>query len=560
MRGAVMVLSVCLATPVLAEEIKVDSKIDTVTVFPRGAAVERTTQTEIPAGTHMIVLNDLPAGTDLNSIRVEGKASGGLEIGAVDARRIQVLRRDSDASKSKRRRLENEIEQETDRLAALNAEVETKQTQKRYIENLAALPTSGGGFSGPQPRPEQDWAQLLTLIGTSLADVQRSILTHNIKIREVTRRIEDLKKELAELAPQQIQRTAVKINVVADAALTADLLVRYQVRNARWLPIYDARLETGSRNVPSKLVMTRRASISQETGEAWKNVKISLSTARPSGRSGAPEIYPITVDFRPERPPAPGAVAGLAAPQEAESRALRSSRAKSVARARIAKPDRVARERGARVQAAGYQATFEVPDRIDVANTGEAKNVKIETMQFEPSLVVRSVPKFDARAYLYAKLKLPKGIAPILRGQVMLFRDQTFVGRGRLPQLAAGEMHELGFGADDAVRIKYTKIAETRGETGIISSSRTDQRKFKISIKNLRERPISYSILDQRPESLNEEIKVELVGRTNPTTTNVKDRRGVLAWEGKLGPDKEQIIDFGYVISWPADKRIQYRR
>ena len=81
----------------------------------------------------------------------------------------------------------------------------------------------------------------------------------------------------------------------------------------------------------------------------------------------------------------------------------------------------------------------------------------------------------------------------------MLFRDRTFVGKGRLPQLVGGENHELGFGADDAVRIKYNKIGETRGETGIISSSRTDQRKFKISIKNLRERPIAYSILDQRP-------------------------------------------------------------
>lgn len=561
MRTFVLLLALLAASPAGAAEFVSASKIDAVTVFSRGAEILRIARLEVPKGAHTVVLSDLPARTDLNSIRVEGKATGSLEIGSVDARRVQVRHDDSAARDSRRRELEDAIEAENDRLAALQADIESKQIQKRYIENLAGLPTVAPSPGRDQAGKQQDWVQLLSLIGAGLADVQKAILAKKVNVRGVERKIEDLKKELAGLAARRQRRTEVKINVVAGDELTADLLVRYQVPNANWRPYYDARLETGSRNAPSKLVLVRRAAIAQRTGEAWTDVVVSLSTARPSARSGAPSIRPLTVNFVAERSPVP--IARMEAAQDRARKQRRPARpqaARSAPAAGIGTLSMATRERGAQVETAGYQALFKVPERISVANTGDAKRVKIESIALEPSLVVRSVPKFGARAYLYAKLTLPKGTAPILHGQVVLFRDQTFVGKGTLPQLAGGEAHELGFGADDAVRIKYTKIGETRGESGLISSSRTDQRKFKISIKNLHERPIAYSILDQRPESLNEDIKVELVGRTKPTKHNVKDKRGVVAWEGRLAPDQEREIDFGYVVRWPADKKIRYRR
>ncbi len=560
MRFILMTLFVLFLTPLKAAEFQIKSQIDAVTVFPRGAEIKRTTRVEVPKGEHVIILSDLPAEADMNSIRVEGKATGTLEVGVVDARRIQVLRQDSEAQQSKRRQLETELERQGDDLKALQASIEVKEIQKRYIENLAALPAANQTPpSGVQGRAQEDWAQLLVLIGTSLTNIQKTLLEYRVQGREVSRRIEDLKKQLAELAPEQVQRTEARASLIAEADLTAELVIRYQVRNARWQPLYEARLETGSRNVPAKLALTRRASIAQNTGETWENAALALSTARPSGRSSAPELYPVTVDFYAPVQPAPAPMTQMDNVQKKMSdlRAgnMMQSRPKSVRRALP-----LVKERRAELDIGSYQAVFKVPGRLTVRNTGDAKSVKIETISLEPSLLVRSVPKFDARAYLYAKIKLPNGVAPILPGQAMLFRDQTFVGKGRMPQLAGGEPYELGFGADDAVRVKYNKVAESRGETGIISSSRTDQRKFKISIKNLHERPIAYSILDQRPESLNEDIKVRLEGQTKPTRQNVKDRRGVVAWEGTLAPDQEYIIDFGYVVSWPSDKRIRYKR
>ena len=178
----------------------------------------------------------------------------------------------------------------------------------------------------------------------------------------------------------------------------------------------------------------------------------------------------------------------------------------------------------------------------------------------EPALSVRTVPKDDPKAYLYAKLVLPKTGAPLLPGQVSMFRDGTFVGAGQLPVLSPGEEHELGFGIDDLVRVKHSISEEKRGETGLISTSRTDSRNFRITIKNMHERAIGLVVFDQIPVSKNQDIKVELIGKTPPTRQNVDDKRGVLAWDGKLEPDQEQILEFGYRVSWPSAKSVVYGR
>ncbi|NJN36572.1 MAG: DUF4139 domain-containing protein [Nitrospiraceae bacterium] len=75
------------------------------------------------------------------------------------------------------------------------------------------------------------------------------------------------------------------------------------------------------------------------------------------------------------------------------------------------------------------------------------------------------------------------------------------------------------YGADDLVRVKYSVAEEKRGETGLISTSRTDSRNYKISVKNMHERAIGFTALDRIPVSRNDQIKVEL--EQHPTVQKV---------------------------------------
>ena len=213
----------------------------------------------------------------------------------------------------------------------------------------------------------------------------------------------------------------------------------------------------------------------------------------------------------------------------------------------------------AQIEVGAFQAVYSILGRQTVSQNGEPRRLQIDETELEAALTVRSVPRVDERAFLYAKLSVPRA-TPWLPGQVSLFRDGTFVGNGRLPQLAPGEEFELGFGPDDNIRVRHAVVDEKRGESGIISTSKTDQRSYRIAIKSLHERPIQLQIIDQIPVSQNQEIKVELVSRTAPTKQNLDDKRGVLSWESQLAADEEKVLEFGYRVQWPAAKRVQYGR
>jgi uncharacterized protein (TIGR02231 family) len=283
-----------------AAEIKGISRIDAVTVYPAGAEIVRTARVKLERGEHTLLFADLPAEAVAASIRVEGKATGKLEIGSVDTRNVSAPRADDAVAASERRKVEEAIESLKDERAALQASVQAAETQKKLIENLTRLPTARTPANAA-PAAEPDWGRLFELIGKRATEAQKAILDTQIKVREVDRRIKDLQGKLAALAPTQDRRTEVKVFVGAGEALEADMVIRYQVRSASWTPFYDARLSIGTKAEAPMLQLVRRAAIQQRTGEAWENVVLALSTARPSAGTAAPVLLPLIIDYESDQ-------------------------------------------------------------------------------------------------------------------------------------------------------------------------------------------------------------------------------------------------------------------
>ena len=557
---AIILAVLMTSTAAGAAEIAATSRVAAVMVFPSGAEVTRLGKVTLEPGDHAILFTDLPARALPSSIRVEAKASGKLEIGSVDSRRVFVPRSDSSIAASERKRLEDAIEKLRDEKSALEGSIKAAEAQRTLINNLAQLPMRPLPGSAAAPA-EPDWGQLFVLIGQRSGEAQRAILDTQIKLREVERQIKELEGKLASVAPTQDERTELKVFVNASSALEADFAIHYQVSNASWLPFYEARLATGTKALAPKLQLVRRASIQQRSGESWDNVSLALSTTRPGAGTAAPELKEIMIDYEPDGPrPPPAPVAGLtrsSVQREAMGRVAPNDEERlDKAQAQSAAPI-AAEEAKSSVESQAFQAVYGIGGLVTVPPTGEPKRVQIDMAELDPALMVRTVPKRDPKAYLYAKVTIARG-SPVLPGQVALFRDGTFVGNGKLPQLAPGEEFELGFGADDHVRVRHAVAEEKRGETGIISTSKTDVRNFRITLKNLHERAIPVAVIDQIPVSQNTEIKIEFIGKTQPSKRDLDDKRGVLAWEIKLEPDEERVVDFGYRVTWPAAKRLLY--
>lgn len=542
----------------VAADVPATSTIDTVTVFPSGAEITRLAKVKLTQGENRVILPDLPAQAIGNSVRIEGKSAAKVEIGSVDTRRLFIPDAQQDVLAAERRKLEAELESLRDTRAVFEGQVQAAETQRKLLDSLAEMPKSGGGDSQGAPRSGNDWNAILATIGTGWADSKKVELEAQASIRTTDRKIQDIEGKLNAIAPKQVERTEVAVMMMAATAGEADLTIRYQVPSASWQPIYDARLATGTKTTAPKLELTRRAAITQSTGEPWTGVTLLLSTTRPTAGSSAPDLRTQTVDYIPDAPPPrPISAAPASAPAEPVE-----PRAKMALRGGIAMADaavqEVAKPVMASVDMGSFQAIFTVPGRTSISPTGDAKRVLLVEESIEPALSVRTVPKLNPKGYLYAKLILPKS-SPVLPGAVSLFRDGTFVGSGRLPQLGPGEEHELGFGADDNIRVKHAVAEDKRGEKGIISASKTDTRNYKITVKNLHQRPIPVTVIDQIPVSQQQDIKVTLTSKPAPTKTDLDDKRGVVAWELKLDPEQETVIDHGYQVVWPGQKGIHYR-
>jgi uncharacterized protein (TIGR02231 family) len=145
-----------------------------------------------------------------------------------------------------------------------------------------------------------------------------------------------------------------------------------------------------------------------------------------------------------------------------------------------------------------------------------------------------------------------------LPGKVSIYRDGDFVGVSHMAAAAKDETVRLGFGADDRVKVERTVLRRNEGTAGlIVTTAKTDERAFKTTIRNGHDFPIKLAIQDQLPVSENEDIQVELLpASTPPTTTNVRDRRGVLEWAFEVKPGEARDIAFAYRLRWPKDKAI----
>src|SRR5262249_35068096 len=126
-------------------------------------------------------------------------------------------------------------------------------------------------------------------------------------IREAERKQRDIDREIARLeadrATKPPSKLEVRIDLAADAPTRATLKVTYAVRPARWVPPYDARLDTGAKDRKPALELVRRAEITQTTGEDWSNVTLAVSTVRSARGGSAPDLNSLIVQYPPAMQP-----------------------------------------------------------------------------------------------------------------------------------------------------------------------------------------------------------------------------------------------------------------
>lgn len=540
---SLVLVTMATAASSWAADLDANSAIDTVTVYPDGATVTRIIAIDLPSGDTTLVARDFPLGLDTSSIRVEGEGGAKLTIGTIDARTPR-------AAPVNLPELDKRIEALNDQRADLQGAIDGATARRKFAEHFAEASPVGIGEKG-EARPIAEWRTAFAAVGEEIASADTAIRDATRKMREIDRQIAQLDVERKAKPPSKLE---VRMDIAAPAATKATLRVTYNVRNARWLPLYDARLDTGAKDRKPQLELVRRAEITQSTGEDWSNVTLGVSTVRISRGGSAPELGSLVAQYpQIPKPTALGASSDLARPAPVQRQMQIPSFAAKVAEA----PE--SRERADEQQAVAeigdFQATFKIPGRVSLGAAEGAKSLRIAAMTVPADLMVRAAPVMDPTAFLEASFKQTDDTT-LLPGKVAIYRDGVFVGRGKLSASAKDDIVRLGFGADDKIKIERAVLKRNEASAGLlVTTSKTDERSFKTTVRNGHDFPIKVAIEDQLPVSESEDIVVEMLPATTPpTASNIRDKRGVLEWsfDAKAGEVKD--INFAWRIRWPKDK------
>lgn len=265
------------------KRVPVETKMEQVTVFMKGAQVKRTAKQTITTGKQEIVFTGIS--TDIEKQSVQVKADGKLTILSVRVQRDflkeQEVREEIKALKNKSDQLNEKITLTTKMLEVF------KQEESMIIKNQQI---SGSTVT---LKPEELRLAL---------DFQRSRLAEVLKQQlSLQKEIDEMQKENAKLLNQltemnrKFDLSTNEIVVLADVKenATVPFEITYLVQKAGWYPTYNIRVK----DVVSNLQLEMNANVYQTSGENWNNIKLVLSTGNPNENNSKPIMSPWFISY-----------------------------------------------------------------------------------------------------------------------------------------------------------------------------------------------------------------------------------------------------------------------
>ncbi|WP_415909408.1 mucoidy inhibitor MuiA family protein [Oleiharenicola sp. Vm1] len=527
----------------------VESTISAVTVYTDRAVVTRTATVDLAGGQTELVFANLPESLLDQSVQVSGRGTAQATILDVAARRTFVDFTPNARVKEvedQLRALRNDDRRLADEVAVLGSQ---RDSINEFMKNAVAATKDAG-------RPKlEDVRATLEFGQKQLLEIAQSNQKIDQQREELGNKIAALEQQLNELRGTGSKGfKTVVVRVSAAQAGNLELALSYTVGNARWTPSYDARVLSGERTV----ALGYFGVVRQTTGEDWKNVALTLSTARPSLGGAAPTLIAWNLDVWVDRPMVAAAAARDAYAAETRERQAKLNAARVVnlqafttnAPADMAPPPPEAETAAATVEAGATSASFKIATAATIPSDGSAQKVPIAAAKLAANPEYLTVPKRQQTAFLTTKVVNSTDF-PLLAGAMNVFLDGTFVATSNLRTVMAGEKFDLALGADEGISVKHKRVQKFTEDTGLTNSGKRITYEYLLTIQNNKKSAERVIVVDQLPLSRNEKIVIKQLA---PAASEVKPTdEGTLKWTLDLKPGEKREITVKFTVDHPND-------
>jgi uncharacterized protein (TIGR02231 family) len=523
------------------------TQITAVTVYTDRALITRQGTIHLTGTERQLILTNLPPTLDTESIRVSGKGQIPVKIQGVTTDRQYTT------------------EPVVERIAELTDEIDRLETDNRHLQyQINTLAHQTSFIRGLREKTEttfsrslasqqiglQDTQNLLDFIGTKNTEYARATEDLQQQQKQIDKRLKSLQQQLREVqTPYSKESLELRVGIEPRGAGEFQLEVAYVIDRASWTPLYDLRVHSASNTIQLNYL----AEITQTTGEDWSHVNLTLSTAKPGLGNLPPKLHPWYIDAPAPLPAAPmmmrsrapvdmdfavAAAPAGAAFSEAETEPTMNFAAETVV---------------ADVSQQGSVVTFQLAGGGNIPSDGNPHKVTIVHDRYPCKLEYIAMPRQVSFAYLQAKAKNRPDGATLLPGTANIFRDDMFVGKTNLENIAPAQEFKLNLGVDEGIKIDR-ELIERQVDKKFIGGNRRITFAYRLTITNLLPIPNRIQIEDQIPHSRNEQIKVKII-KISPQIQ--LGELGKLSWELDLPAHGKTEIYYQFSIEHPEHLHIQ---
>lgn len=507
----------------------IDSKISSVTVFLNRAQVHRDAKVKIESGHSQLVLKGLPSKIDPENIQVSGKGNFIL---------IGINHRHNYLDEMS---LPSGLKVLKDSLGLLTRSLSLDQSQKDILKREEDLLLSNQKFGGSnQSISVNEMKQMADFYRSRLTEITASRMIVDEKIKKSQQQISRLQKQINEQTGM-LSRTTSEISVIVSAQVstTIDLSIAYVVPDAGWHPVYDLRAKDAS----SPIAFSYKANVFQNTGEEWKNVKLSLSTANPNLGGEKPELSTWFLNF----------YAPIAREYKRSQMkpASHSEAFQDVAGAATAMEEVESISDYMETIQTTLNTEFRITLPYTVESAAKPTTVDIKNSEMKATYKYAVTPKLDNDAFLMAQTT-PWEELNLLPGVANIFFEGTYVGKTAIDPGFIRDTLSISLGRDKRIVTKREKIKDLTSKN-LIGNLTKEIYGYEISIRNTKQEAITILVEDQIPVTRNSEIQVNNIEAQH---AQINSGTGKIVWKLTIQPNETKTVSYRFEVKYPKDKMI----
>lgn len=524
------------------EPIDANATITSVTLYRGRAAVTRTAELELEAGGWSVFFTNLPKTATLDSL--QASVVGDAKLIAVDTTSFPIEKDNNKLLKE----IAIEIERVEAEIALAKADGTSLELQMTFLQTLVQRSST----DKEQVVDLESFQEQLAFIGKQKTALEHEKLANTKLKNDLTNERNTLVKRRNNISSESTtqQDAIIDIGVFKKGKITIE--VTYLVNNASWEPAYSIRATEGGESIS----IDYDANLAQRTGEDWKDIKLTLSTAQPQRSASPPRILPWFVDVKQPNPPAQTRTRGSDHSRGTVSYAFALTSEQGDKEDALASVSMGRAISAATVVGDGPAVSFELPRTISVpSRKGDKQKTAIASIEASADLFRVAVPMITDSVFIRSEVTNDSPFI-LLPGEASIFHGSDFVGRTVLATVAPSETFPLDLGIDPTITATRTLLEKKTTSTGLFGSSRETLFDYRVTISNGHDKEVELRIWDRIPVSRNEDIAIELKNQSTELSTDGNYLEadyplGLLRWDVVIPANNTGENSF--VLSWQVD-------